>query len=289
MAGSFLKFKPVLTSSEAVELLSELVRVSPTDEDIRELITNGYLTPIYGYGRTLFGISQESFESDSNAAILAVSHIGVVSSFGYGNSDMYGPLSETTDGQSLVFLATDEDYDLAADFVDINHFATVHMDHEDASFLTAEIFSIAHMAISNDLPVSPEEKSLPRISFNADNDLPFLMYKEVASLHGFNTPSGIFSSRPKPVVMDRQPAIQIARPSHLLAIAGLLELLLDDSRPRYQQGTAAEAIEEKGWRGASASGLTKLFAEARAAATEAEKVAQAKAEARGKAASRAKI
>lgn len=71
-----------------------------------------------------------------------------------------------------------------------------------------------------------------------------------------------------------------AKPSHLLAIAGLLELLLDGNRPRYQQGTAADAIEKKGWRGASASSLTKLFAEAKVAAAEADKVAQAKAEAR---------
>lgn len=70
------------------------------------------------------------------------------------------------------------------------------------------------------------------------------------------------------------------KPSHLLAIAGMLELLLDGNRTRYQQGTIAEAIEEKGWRGASASSLTKLFAEAKAAAVEADKVAQAKVEAR---------
>lgn len=70
------------------------------------------------------------------------------------------------------------------------------------------------------------------------------------------------------------------KPSHLLAIAGMLELLLDGNRPRYQQGTIAEVIEEKGWRGASASSLTKLFAEAKAAAVEADKVAQAKVEAR---------
>ncbi|MFJ2385394.1 hypothetical protein [Pseudomonas protegens] len=70
------------------------------------------------------------------------------------------------------------------------------------------------------------------------------------------------------------------RPSHLLAIAGLLELLLDGTRPRYLQGTAAEVIGEKGWWGASASSLTKLFAEAKTAAVEADKVAQAKVEAR---------
>lgn len=70
------------------------------------------------------------------------------------------------------------------------------------------------------------------------------------------------------------------QPSHLLTIAGLLELLLDDSRPRYDQGTAAIAIEAKGWRGASASTVNKLFAKANEAASDAEKVAQAKAEAR---------
>jgi hypothetical protein len=75
-------------------------------------------------------------------------------------------------------------------------------------------------------------------------------------------------------VMQAEP-----KPSHLLAIAGLLELLLDESRPRYQQGTVAEAIEAKGWQGASVSTLTKLFAEAKSAAKDAEKNAKAKAEA----------
>ncbi|MEA1608044.1 hypothetical protein [Pseudomonas spirodelae] len=79
-----------------------------------------------------------------------------------------------------------------------------------------------------------------------------------------------------------------AKPSHLLAIAGLLELLLDDSRPRYQQGSAAERIEARGWRGASVSALTKLFAEARATAADADKVAQAKAEAREAVSTKAK-
>ncbi|MFC0708860.1 hypothetical protein [Azorhizophilus paspali] len=80
-----------------------------------------------------------------------------------------------------------------------------------------------------------------------------------------------------------------AKPPHLLAITGLLELLLDNSRTRYTQGSAAEAIEalHPDWKGASASKLTKLFAEAKAVAKEADKVAQAKAEAREAAASRA--
>lgn|GEM_PF-1200489 len=72
-----------------------------------------------------------------------------------------------------------------------------------------------------------------------------------------------------------------AKPSHLLAIAALLELLLDSKRPRYNQGTAAQEIEDRfQWYGASASKITKLFAEAKAAASEADKVAKAKAQIR---------
>ena len=72
------------------------------------------------------------------------------------------------------------------------------------------------------------------------------------------------------------------RPSYQLAITGLLELLLDDSRPRYTQGSAAEEIESRhpDWRGSSASNLTKLFAESKAAAKDADKEAQAKSDAR---------
>lgn len=73
-----------------------------------------------------------------------------------------------------------------------------------------------------------------------------------------------------------------AKPSHLLAIAGLLELLLDNNRPRYLQGRAANAVEalHPDWLGASASTLTKLFADAKTAAKDANLEAQAKAEAR---------
>lgn len=71
-----------------------------------------------------------------------------------------------------------------------------------------------------------------------------------------------------------------AKPSRLLAIAGLLELLLDDDRPKYLQGTAACAIEaaHPDWLGSSASTLGHLFSDAKKAAKEADKVAQAKAD-----------
>lgn len=67
---------------------------------------------------------------------------------------------------------------------------------------------------------------------------------------------------------------------YLLAIAGLLELLLDKKRPSYLQGTAAEAIGARGWKGASDRQINGLFVEAKAAAKHAESVAQAKIEAR---------
>lgn len=78
------------------------------------------------------------------------------------------------------------------------------------------------------------------------------------------------------------------KPSHLLAIAGLLELLLDDSRPRYNQASAAKAIEARhpDWYGASASTLDKIFARANRAACDADSDAIAKDEARQAAADR---
>jgi len=70
----------------------------------------------------------------------------------------------------------------------------------------------------------------------------------------------------------------LPKSSHLLAIAGLLELLMDDSRPRYRQGGIATIIDAKGWSGASSSQLTKLFATANRAAKEADKEARPKRE-----------
>lgn len=68
--------------------------------------------------------------------------------------------------------------------------------------------------------------------------------------------------------------------SYQLAIAGLLTLLLDNARPRYNQGSAATAIGDKGWPGASATAMNHMFAEANKTAKEAETIAQSKAEAR---------
>lgn len=85
-----------------------------------------------------------------------------------------------------------------------------------------------------------------------------------------------------------EPAQAAPKPSHLLAIAGLLELLLDDSRPHYDQGSAAEAIEALHPDCISVSTLTKLFAAANKAMGEAGKEAQAKVEARHAAADRVK-
>lgn len=58
--------------------------------------------------------------------------------------------------------------------------------------------------------------------------------------------------------------------SHLLAIAGMLRLLKASPPKRYTQDCIASAIEAYGWSGASHSGLTKLFAEANKAASDAE-------------------
>jgi hypothetical protein len=69
-------------------------------------------------------------------------------------------------------------------------------------------------------------------------------------------------------------------PSSLLAVAGLLRLLLARDRTSYTQESIAAAIDARGWHGAKTSSLNKLFSAANKAAREADKVAQAKAEAR---------
>lgn len=66
--------------------------------------------------------------------------------------------------------------------------------------------------------------------------------------------------------------------SWMLAVAGLLELLRENSRRTYQQDTAAMAIDAKGWSGASESTLTKLFAEANKVAEDVRKTARPKTE-----------
>lgn len=64
----------------------------------------------------------------------------------------------------------------------------------------------------------------------------------------------------------------------LLVVAGLLELLLDRKRPNYNQGSAAQAIAQKGWRGAGDRQVNGIFAEAKRLARNASSDAIAKAQ-----------
>lgn len=63
----------------------------------------------------------------------------------------------------------------------------------------------------------------------------------------------------------------------LLVVAGLLELLLDRRRPTYNQGSAADAIAKKGWRGAGKRQVNGVFSQAKEAAMDARAEATAKA------------
>ncbi|WP_311968979.1 hypothetical protein [Pseudomonas baltica] len=71
-----------------------------------------------------------------------------------------------------------------------------------------------------------------------------------------------------------------SKKSHLLAIGGLLRLVKDTDRPRYNQSSAVNTIAAMGWTGAGSSNLNHIFAEANIAAKDAESEVLAKLEAR---------
>ena len=66
--------------------------------------------------------------------------------------------------------------------------------------------------------------------------------------------------------------------SHLLVIAGLLELVTDKQKARLNQGGAASAIAAKGWYGAGERQVNNLFSVAKKAANAASLEALAKAQ-----------
>ncbi|WP_338502923.1 hypothetical protein VRB50_03245 [Pseudomonas poae] len=72
-----------------------------------------------------------------------------------------------------------------------------------------------------------------------------------------------------------------SKKSHLLAIGGLLRLIKDPARPRYNQAGAVSAISAMGWAGASNSNLNHIFAEANSSAKDADSEREAKLEALG--------
>lgn len=67
--------------------------------------------------------------------------------------------------------------------------------------------------------------------------------------------------------------------THLLAIGGLLRLIRDNNRPRYNQAGMVTAISSMNWTGASESSLNHIFAEANATAKDADSELAAKLEA----------
>jgi len=75
-----------------------------------------------------------------------------------------------------------------------------------------------------------------------------------------------------------QPLEEIPQSSHLLVVAGLLELLLDKKRPTYDQQRAAQAIADRGWHSAGNRRVNGIFAAAKKAAKSASSDAIAKAQ-----------
>lgn len=84
------------------------------------------------------------------------------------------------------------------------------------------------------------------------------------------------------VALRRSPDIELSptsKKTHLLAIGGLLRLVRDNDRPRYNQSSMVSAITAMNWPGASATSLNHIFAEANTIAREADSERAAKLEA----------
>lgn len=272
MVSKFLKFQPVLSCSEAIQVLGEVTGVSPPAQAMEVFTEHGYLTPIYGYEKFLLGFNlrpaMNAWKCGEAIEPCAFSNVGVVGDAGAGVSQIIGPVATTTDGQDLLFLAVPEGADIFGGPYAIHDLESVGSLPGDAHYLTQEVFAVAELAASANIPCQPEAKGDPRINLVKGWELGFDDWLGVSELHGFNTPSGKFLA-PHHVQKRRVQASvsQEERPSLTLAIAALLELLREPvqyPRPQGMNQAAISAIilERFRWRGLGSRNLQKIFSAA---------------------------
>lgn len=248
------KFKWALHGDQAAVLLSELIGERVTPDDLGKLCGSGVLPARYLFNYELFKVNPDGETADLNQPPVFTGNEVLLSC---NCSLINDVIALTLADQSGLYVAVERGEKEPLDFFD-PRLDLFNM----ALFDTADIYRVAEEANSPGPLASHSFRPASQTVFRIADGEPVILHADAAR-------EGTGGDAPG------EPAKAREQTGSLLAIAGLLELLLENDRPRYTQGRAAEEIEHRhGWYGASVSNLTKLFAAANAAAADADKAAQ---------------
>lgn len=248
------KFKWVLHGDRAAVLLSELINENVTPDDLSILCSHGVLPARFQLHHKLYKVNTHEQTADlDQSPVFAGNELLLSCNYSIVN----GVVAYTLADRSGLYVAVEDGKKEPLDFFD-PRFERFVM----ALFDTADIYRVAEEANSPGPLASHSFRPASQTVFRIADGEPVILHADAAR-------AGTGGDAPG------EPAKAREQTGSLLAIAGLLELLLENDRPRYTQGRAAEEIEHRhGWYGASVSNLTKLFAAANAAAADADKAAQ---------------
>lgn len=248
------KFNWALHGERAAALLSELIGEEVTLKGLGELYALGALPARFQISCNLFKVNEKEQSADLNETpVFKTNEVLLSSNCSLVNDELAVTFADATG----FYVAVPYGSDKPLDFFD-PQFENL----EVALFDTDDIYRIAEEANRPGPLASHGPPPASQTVFPVSGADPVILYADEIR-------AKMEMGRPVPEPAGREQTGQ------LLAIAGLLELLLEDGRPRYNQGSAAEEIDQRhNWFGASTSNLTKLFAAANRTAKDAEKAAQ---------------
>lgn len=255
------KFKPHISPAEAAELLSSLINEKVSAEDLKYLHKLGWLTANYSCLGTVVKLKHEFADEIKDIPSISKLHlmtedrdIGLCFSL-----DL--PLCEIVINQTerSYVLMDDENNFYAIRDNDNNQYISDTNDNlssfAESGLYPHEIYELAELA-NNNLPADP-----PDIKILKNNHC----LAEV-DLYNFAPESGQKLSE----VLSTERLPQSEPPSYVLAVAALVEILINGRTKNHNQSSLIDEILEKyDLRGLSKSNLEKIFSQANRKLTEA--------------------
>ncbi|MNO63530.1 hypothetical protein D3C76_542380 [compost metagenome] len=262
--SKFYKFKKLLSREETINLIHHLTGETLDQNELCELLDNGFLSAIVGADKLLVGFTEDEAKkiaSGSTGRPSIFSSIGVPwvgrANTGFFGSDFMFYGSRTEAGELFLFAEMtfgliDRPYSTS----DLESLDTLLA--ENCSFLTQEVYEVSNAANSSSATVL--KKAVSERGITCDNVGELLYSTGITNLPFPYRPT----YAPTETSQDIPGPVNAERPSSKLLIGALLAILTDKEPKRFNQGSLADEIEERfrKIRGLGATNTKNLFAEA---------------------------
>lgn len=274
--SKFLKFQQVLSIAEAIDLLSSLTGEHVTTKIIESLCFQQRLTPILGVGSITVGFRYEhlaALSDGQSVTPVALSEIGVPSAGSGMIENSWLAAASTAEGRYLYFYKLIPDSETGAIYA-LESYQLEQLvpldpfDPENWSFLTHDLYEIARQANDTCAPGRVLETTPPAIVLENGGTNDPSMVTEISGLSEPYTRNGTAAPASRQAISSEG----TDPPSYRLAVAALLELISDQSKPARNQSGAIDEIltRHPNRRGLSKRNLEAIFAAANKAAKDIE-------------------